>query len=66
MKNILFAALVLLATVSCGPCRAETPYMIELYNHYKNDPRIQLVSISLDAKRPSSPDIIDWIEGLLK
>ncbi len=105
----------------CGPCRAETPYMIELYNHYKNDPRIQLVSISLDknekqwkavvaeeklawaqyivhdefncdlcknydingiprfllfdkdgrilsldAKRPSDPNIIDWIEGLLK
>lgn len=121
MKKILFAALVLLAAVSCGPCRAETPYMIELYNHYKNDPRIQLVSISLDknekqwkavvaeeklawpqyivhdefecalcknydvtgiprfmffdkdggilsldAKRPSDPEIIDWIESLLK
>ena len=105
----------------CGPCRAQTPYMIELYNHYKDDPRIQLVSVSLDknekqwkavvaeenlawpqyivhdefecalcknydvvgiprfmffdkdgcilsldAKRPSEPDIIDWIEGLLK
>lgn len=105
----------------CGPCRAQTPYMIELYEHYKNDPRIQLVSISLDkseknwkavvaeenlawpqyivhdefegalcqnyditgiprflffdkdgrilsldAKRPSEPDIIDWIENQLK
>ena len=105
----------------CGPCRAETPYMIKLFEHYKNDPRIQLVSISLDkkekqwkavvaeeklawpqyivhdefecslcknyditgiprflffdaqgrilsldAKRPSDPEIIDWIESLLK
>ena len=105
----------------CGPCRAETPYMKKLYEHYKNDTRIQLVSISLDkkennwkavvaeenlawpqyiapnefdnllcksydingiprfllfdkdglilsieAKRPSSPDIIEWIEGQLK
>lgn len=105
----------------CGPCRAETPNMVKLYNHYKNDPRIQLVSVSLDkkennwkavvaeeklawpqyivheeydgalcknyditgiprflffdrdgrilsldAKRPSDPEIIDWIESLLK
>lgn len=105
----------------CGPCRGETPNMVQLYEHYKNDPRIQLVSISLDkkeknwkavvaeeklawpqyivhdefesalcrnydiegiprflfidaqgcilsldAKRPSDPDIIPWIESLLK
>lgn len=105
----------------CGPCRAETPNMVKLYEHYKNDPRIQLVSVSLDkkeknwkavvaeeklawpqyivhdefesalcrnydiegiprflfidaqgcilsldAKRPSDPDIIAWIENLLK
>ncbi|MBR5034824.1 MAG: AhpC/TSA family protein [Bacteroidales bacterium] len=105
----------------CGPCRAQTPYMIKLYDHYKNDSRIQLVSISLDkneknwkavvaeenlewpqyiaqnefdnllcksydikgiprflffdkdgcilsveAKRPSEPDIIEWIEERLK
>jgi thiol-disulfide isomerase/thioredoxin len=105
----------------CGPCRAETPYMVKLYEHYRNDPRIRLVSISLDkngkqwkavvaeeklawpqyivhgefecalcknydisgiprflffdaegrilsldARRPSDPDIIPWIESLLK
>ena len=105
----------------CGPCRGETPNMVKLYEHYKNDPRIQLVSVSLDkkeknwkavvaeeklawpqyivhdefesalcrnydiegiprflfidaqgcilsldAKRPSDPDIIAWIENLLK
>ena len=104
----------------CGPCRAETPNMVKLYDHYKNNPRIQLVSISLDkkeknwkavvaeenlawpqyivhdefesalcknydingiprflffdkegriisldAKRPSAPDIIEWIEQSL-
>ncbi|MBR1463482.1 MAG: AhpC/TSA family protein [Prevotella sp.] len=105
----------------CGPCRAETPNMIKLYEHFKNDKRIQLVSISLDKKeaawkavvkkenlawpqyiikgeyesdmcknydiqgiprfmmfdkngrivsldapRPSAPNIIEWIEGNLK
>ena len=104
----------------CGPCRAEAPNMVKLYQHFKKDPRIVLVSISLDkkeeqwkavvekegqawpqyivrdefesalcknyditgiprflffdkegriislnAKRPSSPDIIDWIESKL-
>lgn len=34
----------------CGPCRAETPNMVKLYEHFKNDKRIQLVSISLDKK----------------
>lgn len=105
----------------CGPCKAETPYMVKLFEHFKNDKRIQLVSISLDknqaawkamvkkenlswpqyivkgefdcmlckeygvtgiprfmmfdkngkiisldAPRPSAPDIIEWIESNLK
>lgn len=35
----------------CGPCVYETPYMAKLYEHYKKDKRIQLVSISLDDNR---------------
>lgn len=35
----------------CGPCVAETPHMAKLYEHYKKDKRIQLVSISLDNNR---------------
>ena len=105
----------------CGPCRAEAPNMVKLYQHFKKDPRISLVSISLDkkeaqwkavvekegqawpqyivhdefesalcknyditgiprflffdkegriislnAKRPSADDIVDWIESQLK
>ena len=105
----------------CGPCKAETPNMVKLYEHFKGDKRIQLVSISLDknvnawktmvkkenlawpqyivkgefdcmlckeygvtgiprfmmfdkkgniisldAPRPSAPNIIEWIESNLK
>lgn len=32
----------------CGPCKAEIPYMEKLYEHYKNNPDIILVSVSLD------------------
>ncbi len=34
----------------CGPCKMETPHMAKLYEHYKNNKKIMLVSISLDAK----------------
>lgn len=105
----------------CGPCCAEIPNMAKLAAHYKDDPRIQIISVSLDEKkdkwlkkiaadkpewpqyimpdnfnselckaytihaiprfmmfdkdgnvisidapRPSDPDIINWIEGNLK
>ncbi len=32
----------------CGPCKMETPHMAKLYEHYKDNPNIVLVSISLD------------------
>lgn len=32
----------------CGPCKAQIPYMEKLYEHYKNNPNIVLVSVSLD------------------
>ena len=35
----------------CGGCVAETPYMAKLYEHYKKDKRIQLISISMDRDR---------------
>ena len=42
----------------CGPCCAEIPYMEKLYDHYKKDKRIQLVSISLDSNKKK------WLEKL--
>lgn len=35
----------------CGPCVEEIPNMEKLYQHYKNDPRILLVSVSVDSKK---------------
>lgn len=35
----------------CGPCCAEIPYMEKLYDHFKNDKRIELISISLDNNK---------------
>lgn len=32
----------------CGPCKAEIPHMAKLYEHYKNNKNIVLVSVSLD------------------
>lgn len=34
----------------CGPCVSEIPHMEKLYEHYKNDSRIMLVSISIDTE----------------
>lgn len=35
----------------CGPCCEEIPYMEKLAKHFKNDPRIAIVSVSVDANR---------------
>lgn len=35
----------------CGPCCAEIPYMEKLYEHYRNNPNIELISISIDDDR---------------
>ncbi len=35
----------------CGPCCMEIPYVEKLVEHYKNDPRIEFVSISTDSNR---------------
>lgn len=32
----------------CGPCCMEIPYLEKLADHYKSDPRIQFISISMD------------------
>lgn len=44
----------------CGPCCAEIPYVEKLVEHFKDDGRIQFVSISLDEDRDS------WIKKLDK
>ena len=35
----------------CGPCCMEIPYMEKLYEHYKNNKDIELISISLDTNK---------------
>ncbi len=35
----------------CGPCCMEIPYMEKMVEHYKDDDRIQFISISLDRDR---------------
>ena len=35
----------------CGPCCAEIPYLEKLAEHYKNDPRLEIISVSVDANR---------------
>lgn len=35
----------------CGPCCAEIPYMEKLYEHYKKNKKVELISISLDDNR---------------
>ena len=55
----------------CGPCKAETPNMVKLYNHFKNDKRIQLVSISLDKNQAAWKSMVkkenlSWPQYIVK
>lgn len=42
----------------CGPCCMEIPYMEKLYQHYKDNKNIELISISLDTNKQK------WINKL--
>ncbi len=33
----------------CGPCKQEIPHMEKLYEHYKDNPKIAIISISIDT-----------------
>ncbi len=33
----------------CGPCKAEIPHLAKLVEHYKDNPNIQFISVSLDT-----------------
>ena len=44
----------------CGPCCEEIPYMEKLAEHFKNDKRVELISISIDAKKK------EWLNKLAK
>lgn len=55
----------------CGPCCEEIPYMEKLAAHFKNDPRIRIVSISVDANRKAwenklKQDKPEWKQFLQK
>lgn len=49
----------------CGPCRAESPELVRIYNQYK-DQGLEIVSVSLDHKLPAwkkaiETDGLHWI-----
>ncbi len=55
----------------CAPCCKEIPYMEKLAAHFKNDPRIRIVSISVDANRKAwenklKEDKPEWKQYLMK
>ena len=59
----------------CGPCVEEIPNMEKLYQHYKDDPQILLVSVSVDSKKnlwekKLDGDKLQWpqyiVDGALK
>lgn len=35
----------------CGPCQKEIPHFAKVAAHYKDDPRVQLISISMDREK---------------
>lgn len=35
----------------CGPCRYETPYLKKIYEKYKNDPHVAIISVAVLDKR---------------
>ncbi len=35
----------------CGPCCAEIPHMEKLYAHFKDNPKVEIISVSLDKNR---------------
>ena len=55
----------------CGPCCEEIPYMEKVAEYFRNDPRIEIVSISVDANRKAwetklEKDKPEWKQFLLK
>lgn len=55
----------------CGPCCAEIPYLEKLAAHYKNDARLEIVSVSVDAdhqawKNKLAKDKPQWKQFLLE
>jgi len=42
----------------CGPCRMETPYLAKLYERYKNDPRIVIISAAVLDKHDK------WLDAM--
>jgi thiol-disulfide isomerase/thioredoxin len=41
----------------CGPCRRENPYVVQLYNQYK-DKGFEILGVSLDRNRES------WLQAI--
>lgn len=54
----------------CGPCRAETPYLKQVAECFKDNDKIQIVSISLDTnvgawKRMVAEENLNWQQFLI-
>ena len=55
----------------CGPCLTEIPYMIKLYEHYKNNKKLEFISISFDDNQDKwekkiAKDKLGWRQFILK
>lgn len=54
----------------CGPCRAETPYLKQVAERFKDNDKIQIVSISIDTnvnawKRMVAEENLNWQQYLI-
>jgi peroxiredoxin len=54
----------------CAPCAEQTPYLMETYAAFKDDPRFALIGLSLDADAAAPRDYartnhLGWTQGFL-
>ncbi len=54
----------------CGPCRAQTPYLKEVFESFGSDERFVMIGLSLDkspdsAREYASKEGLGWIQGYL-
>lgn len=47
----------------CGPCRRELPDFEKLYQKYKNDPKVVVLSMSTDEASTPVQSIADFVQG---
>ena len=55
----------------CGPCKKEIPHIRQLYEHFKKDKRLQIISISIDSnlenwKKMVNAEAFPWSQYVVK